>query len=205
MVHYKLIYLPGRGYAEVTRQIFALAGQEYEDVRVPRDEFPKMKSDMPFGKVPVLEVDGKKLAQSCAIARYVARQFGYAGKDAFDEALVDALVDQWKDFLNDTRPYFPVKVGIKEGDLNAIIKEKVLPARDKFFTIITKILAENKSGFLVGESVTWVDLLVAEMVVQYADLPDFYNGFPEVKAHSERVRSIPALKKWIEIRPESSF
>ncbi|WKX94889.1 hypothetical protein Q1695_011838 [Nippostrongylus brasiliensis] len=186
-------------------KIFVLAGQEYDDVRLSREEFPKIKAEMPFGQIPVLEVDGKKLAQSSAIARYVARQFGYAGKNAFDEALVDSLVDQWKDFFNEARPYFMVLLGFQEGDADAVAKQLVLPAREKFFTFITKFIKNSNSGFLVGDSVTWVDLIVAELATQYELVPDFYKGFPEVKAHSEKVRSLPALKKWIETRPDTPF
>jgi len=35
-----------------------------------------MLTDTVFGSVPVLDVDGKQLAQSNAIARYVAREVG---------------------------------------------------------------------------------------------------------------------------------
>lgn len=56
-------------------------------------------TDMPFGQVPVLEVDGKQLAQSYAIARYLARQHGLAGQDDWEQAQVDMYADCVKDFM----------------------------------------------------------------------------------------------------------
>ena len=41
---------------------------------------------MPFGQVPVLEVDGKMLCQSHTIARYLARQFGIAGETEWEKS-----------------------------------------------------------------------------------------------------------------------
>ncbi|VDL84075.1 unnamed protein product [Nippostrongylus brasiliensis] len=115
MVHYKLIYFDIRGAAELIRQVFALAEQKYEDVRVPRDEWPKLKP-------------------------------GFAGKSAFDEALVDSLADQTKDFFNEVRPYFLANMGFSDGNPETLAKDLVLPAREKFFTFITKFLKNNKSG-----------------------------------------------------------
>lgn len=49
---------------------------------------------MPFGQVPVLEVDGSKfLAQSHTIARYLARQHGLAGQNDWEQAQADMYVD----------------------------------------------------------------------------------------------------------------
>ncbi|VDM69938.1 unnamed protein product [Strongylus vulgaris] len=76
MVHYKLTYFDGRGAAEVIRQIFVLADEKFEDVRYTHEEWPKHKSEMPFGQMPVLEIDGQQLAQSHAIARFLAKRFG---------------------------------------------------------------------------------------------------------------------------------
>ena len=39
----KLIYFDARGRAELSRLILAQAGQEYEDVRVKKEEWPSMK------------------------------------------------------------------------------------------------------------------------------------------------------------------
>ena len=105
MSTYKLTYFNGRGRAEVSRLIFAAAGQKYEDVRVEEGQWPSLKSQMPLGQIPVLEVDGTKLPQSAAIARFLAKQFQLAGKDNLEQAKVDAVADTIGDILTASTPY----------------------------------------------------------------------------------------------------
>ena len=63
--------------------------------------------DMPFGQVPVLEVDGSKLlAQSHSIARYLARQHGLAGRDDWEMALADSYVACVQDFHTGAHDYY---------------------------------------------------------------------------------------------------
>ena len=50
--------------------------------------------EMPFGQVPVLEVDGEKMwAQSHTIARYLARQHGLAGQNDWEQSQADMYID----------------------------------------------------------------------------------------------------------------
>lgn len=48
---------------------------------------------MPFGMLPVLEIDGKAVAQSNAVARYLAKQYGLAGRNEWEALQCDVLVD----------------------------------------------------------------------------------------------------------------
>lgn len=48
---------------------------------------------MPFGKVPVMEIDGKVVNQSVAISRYLAKKAGLAGEDEWEALLIDVAVD----------------------------------------------------------------------------------------------------------------
>lgn len=43
--------------------------------------------------LPVLEVDGKQIGQSNAVARYLARQYNLTGKNEWEALQCDALVD----------------------------------------------------------------------------------------------------------------
>lgn len=52
---------------------------------------------MPFGKVPILEIDGKVLNQSTAITRYLAKKAGLAGSDDWESLLIDIAVDNIHD------------------------------------------------------------------------------------------------------------
>lgn len=53
---------------------------------------------MPMGQMPVLEVDGKRVHQSLAMCRYVAKQVGLAGANPLEELQIDAIVDTINDF-----------------------------------------------------------------------------------------------------------
>ena len=48
---------------------------------------------MPLGVMPVLEYDGEVLSQSKTIARFLAKEFGIAGKTNLEQAKADMIVD----------------------------------------------------------------------------------------------------------------
>ena len=52
-----------------------------------------LKPALPYGQLPVLEVDGVTICQSMAIARYLANEFGLAGNSSLVRAQVDEVVD----------------------------------------------------------------------------------------------------------------
>lgn len=93
----------------------------------------------PFGQLPILEVDGKPIPQSIAIARFLAKRFGkflfvdklfrflwlncyfifisgFAGADDLEEAQIDALVDLLNDYMMEQKNFFGITVGRVPGD-----------------------------------------------------------------------------------------
>ncbi|GMR36362.1 hypothetical protein PMAYCL1PPCAC_06557, partial [Pristionchus mayeri] len=155
-----------------------------------------------FGQMPVLFVDGKPLPQSFAIARFLANQFGFAGKTPFEAAWVDALADQYKDYQNEIRPFMVVAYGFAQGDKEKLRKEVAEPAINKFFAILEKRAKNGSNGHLVGNSLTWVDLLVSDHIgILESHIPNALSTFPLVNEIKKKTTTLPKLKEWIDKRP----
>lgn len=90
---YKLTYFNVTALGEPIRMLFNYGGIAFEDDRFEIEQWPEIKPSTPFGQVPVLTIDGKKINQSLAIARYVAKLVKLAGKDDFHTLEIDSMVD----------------------------------------------------------------------------------------------------------------
>ncbi|CAJ0932181.1 unnamed protein product, partial [Mesorhabditis belari] len=209
MPSYKLTYFDVRGRGEVPRQLFALAGVPYEDVRITFEEWAEKKGtlQLPYGQLPILEVDGVILAQSGAIARFLAKRFGYYGENDFEAAQIDEFLDAFTDFFTEQKMFFPIYIGKMEGDKEAARKELFEPARDKYFPIfVERFLKKSAIGFLVGSKLSYADLALAGQTLCLLDfMPDCMDKYPELVAHLDLVNSVPAIKEWIEKRPKNAF
>lgn len=110
---YKLTYFDIRGLAELPRLILTAAGQAFTDDRIAfsrnadgsfeQGDWKERKLSAPYGQVPILEVDGVKIAQSGAIIRFLARRLGLEGTSDIEAALIDggyeAMLDIRKKFF----------------------------------------------------------------------------------------------------------
>src|SRR3990170_1821809 len=88
----------GRG--EPARLALSIAGIPFEDDRVPLADWPRRKGDTPFGALPVLEADGKILAQSNAINRYVGKLADLYPSDPWQAALCDEAMEAVEDIIS---------------------------------------------------------------------------------------------------------
>ncbi|CAF1035216.1 unnamed protein product [Adineta steineri] len=205
MPSYKLYYFNGRGRAEVARLIFAAAGEKYEDVRYERDQWPAHKAEMPLGQMPVLEVDGVKLPQSLSIARFLAKQFHLAGKDNFEQAQVDAVVDTIYDCLT---KYVPIRFETDEAKKEELTKKflaEELPKHLQNFETLGKLYGKG-GHFFVGKQLTWADLLffdVGAIILQVDS--NAFNNHAWLKQNRAEVEKQPKIAEYLKNRPQTQF
>ncbi|XP_075400990.1 hematopoietic prostaglandin D synthase [Tenrec ecaudatus] len=199
MPHYKLTYFNMRGRAEIIRYIFAYLDKKYEDHRIEQADWPQIKSTLPFGKIPVLEVDGLALHQSLAIARYLTKNTDLAGKTELEQCQVDAVVDTLDDFMS----CFPW------GEKNQDIKEKMfneLLTHDapNLLQDLDKYLGEKE--WFVGNFVTWADFywdICSTTLLVFK--PDLLDTHPRLVTLQKKVQAIPAIADWILRRPATKL
>jgi len=200
---YKLTYFNFRWLAEPIRYIFNFVDEDFEDKRVEMDEWEKIKTEYPYGKMPLLEWEGKKLSQSFAIARFLAKQYKLNGVDDYESAKCDEYVDVVKDVLKEVESMWHEDEAKKLKIKNNVL-DKTLPA---LFTKIETDLKAKDNTFLVGSSWTWADFVLAHFTEVFETFVDgsFLSNYPTIKTHQKNVQNIPQIKAWIAKRPVTEY
>jgi glutathione S-transferase len=197
-----LTYFDGRGLGEMIRFMLGACGIPFDEVFVAtRAEFLEVVSSgvLPFDQLPSLHIDGMHLSQSMSVVRYLARRGGlYGDGTAKSAAECDVIGDGIRDMLS-------VLSGIAfQKDLDAAKARALERARNKFLPCIERLLAANASPagseatslasdpteagetveeefvgpFLVGSTLTYPDVTIAEVLCAIAEL-----STPEEKEH----------------------
>lgn len=82
------------GRAESIRLVLTFAGIDFEDERISFDELSKRKPSLPYGSLPVMEIDGTIYSQSRALLHYVGRLAKlYPENDALKALKIDQIMD----------------------------------------------------------------------------------------------------------------
>lgn len=202
MPTYKLTYFNARARAELTRLLFALADVQYEDNRITSDDWAKLKANVRTGALPILEVDGKQLNQSMAIARYVAAEFKLAGSNQWESAQCDAVLETVAEIKTALTPIFSEKDDAKKAEMKkTVFEEKTKPK----LAILEKWVRDNGEVF-VGKTLTVADLdtfHLMQLLAGYigADL----SGYPKLQALKAKVEGNPKVATWLAKRPVTPF
>ncbi|XP_075410180.1 glutathione S-transferase A2 [Tenrec ecaudatus] len=194
----KLHYFNGRGRMEAIRWLLAAAGVEFEEkfIESPED-LDKLKSDgsLMFQQVPMVEIDGLKLAQTRAILNYIASKYNLYGKDIKERALIDMYSEGVAD-LGEMVLLLPLTPpGEKEAKI-ALIKERTL---NRYFPAFEKVLKSHGQDYLVGNKLSRADIHLVELLYYVEELDSsLIANFPLLKALKARVSSLPTVKKFLQ-------
>lgn len=237
----ELIYFDGRGLAEVPRTLFATAGlfpgEGYADTRLSGDEFKAMKEagTLPkenMNRLPILKYDGAHIGQSAAIARYVAQQLGFLGRNELEGAKIDAYCEDIVDLKAAYRKVVPYRSKLTE--------EEMKEAKDKWFDTPSSPPRDDRSerqlrwfldhleylagddGYAVGGSTSLADAYLFNLLRENApelDDPEYGQPFgdkarvdellaasyPKLLKVVDTFGNTHGMKKWLDSRGPQGF
>ncbi|CAJ1335055.1 unnamed protein product, partial [Effrenium voratum] len=209
-----LTYLDVKGLGEPIRLTLFVGNVPFEDKRVSYEEVAELnnKGKLPFGQVPVLELDGETYAQSGALLRWAGRQAGLYPEEpelqlrceAVEEALTDmkkVLVPVWYGSILGRNPITKEQlVTLPEETIQQVIKnlnEIVLPAR---FGQLEQFLATRP--YFCGERMSICDIsfyVYASGLMEgtYAKgiRPEVLDQCPGLKGLVDRISNHPRLRQ----------
>lgn len=200
--NYKLLYFNIKAKGELVRYIFKYANVDFEDDRSPSSNWAELKTKTPFGQVPVLYFDDQELAGSLVIARYLAEKFGLSGSNEVENAKVAAIVDTTDDVSN---------------HLSKVKYEKDETRREDIIKFITSALPMKlkkledcigPEGWIFGNKPTYADFaihIMVDNVNQTRCFPNMFDKFPKLVKLQDDVADLPAIKKWIQERPNCTY
>ena len=199
---YKFYYFNARGRGETIRLIFVAAGQDFEDVRFTREEWPQHKPKSPTGQAPFLETpEGTILVQSRAIQRYLANKFGLYGANAEEKYKIDVVSETIGDIQGELmKMYFAENEEAKMKLAQAFFSGKGLD----LFKTLSQFLSEGQPGAVVGAKTSWVDLELLALTDFFYNKPEttaFLEKFPVVVSHAKVVKALPKVAAYLATRP----
>ncbi|CAG9837860.1 unnamed protein product [Diabrotica balteata] len=197
---YKVRYFNTPGRAEPIRMILSYGQIPFEDDRVAREDWPKIKPTTPLGQLPVLEVDGKQIPQSTAICRYLANVTNLAGKDAKENLAIDIAIETFEDLKKPMGEYMRERDESKKQEKFQKLKE-VIP----FYLGKLEEYANKNGGYIALPRITWPDIVFINIYENLLDGlgSDYMNTYPGLQKVKQNVLSQPGIRDWIKNRPKS--
>ncbi|XP_034938353.1 glutathione S-transferase-like [Chelonus insularis] len=200
---YKLTYFNVMGLGEPIRFLLSYGGYKFEDIRIAREEWPKMKASTPFGQLPVLEIDGKPYGQTLPICRFLAKELDLNGKTDVDDLEIGCVAHALHDLRKQVALfYLETDSAIKATKKAELIKNTLPFYLEKF----ENIAAKNKGYFHDGK-LSYADLFFVAIhdSIQNVCEVNITENRPNLQSIREKVLSIPQIKVWVDKRPKLEF
>ena len=189
-----------RGLAEPIRMLLEYLGVPYKDElyecgpapEFTRESWTKVKYnlDLEFPNLPYL-IDGSlKFTESVAIIRYICNKYEpkLMGTKLEEIAYVDMTMGVLSDLITNK------SITMYLGKDNPVALSRI-DSMNAAIKNIAKVLEKNK--YLVGDKLTFVDFVCAEIMESINDLLDpIFTTYPSIKKHFDEIANLPNIKKY---------
>lgn len=193
---------------ECVRMCLSFGGVPFDDVRVSYEELYR-SGMVVFGTYPALEVNGRPINQTQAMAAFAGKLSGFYPADPWQAAKVDEAFAA----LTDVTFCITRTQGMKDAEGKARVRAEMMRPGGKMHNLLLGLcsLVEQNgcNGLLAGTAVTVADLAMWRAIVWLCsgivvgvDPDHFAHYFPELVQLYRRIDALPDVQKWKGRYPE---
>ncbi|QDX29375.1 glutathione S-transferase family protein [Dickeya poaceiphila] len=157
----------------------------------------ELKVIHPLGKSPVVEIDGKVIAESGAIVEYIISKYApHLAPDVQDVCYADYL--QWIHFA-ESSAMLPVLLKVfnqfekKSGQPLYFLDDYAETEFRKVFSYLNDYLASRE--FIVGQRLTGADFMLGFVVQLVTERFNLGQQYPHILRYSTRLSEMPSWQK----------
>ncbi|NLD00814.1 MAG: glutathione S-transferase family protein [Gammaproteobacteria bacterium] len=181
-------------------------GQPYELISYQRDAKThlapqSLKSIHPLGKSPVIELDGKVIAESGAIVELLIKKFApHLAPDESSEHYSDYL--QWLHFA-ESSAMLPLLLKVfnqyetRSGTTLKFLDHYAEAEFNKVFTYLNNHL--NGKTFLIEERLSGADFMLAFVIQSALNMLKCASKYPHIKSYLDHLESLASYQKAMQI------
>jgi glutathione S-transferase len=183
---------------EECRLALHLASIDFEDNRINPSAWPALKEQMPYGKMPVLELPGHPpLAQTNPILVLIGRRHGLHPTDDFEAARHEGMMQHVEELRHNVSPTLHMGDAEKKAAREALVAG-FLPAWGR----AAERNLVSPGPFFAGAKIHVVDLKL-HMAVRwflggkFDHIPaTIFSAFPKLMGVHDAVRDHSGVKSW---------
>lgn len=173
----------------------------FEDMRLSPEIAKEKKKTTPFGRYPILTIDGETVSHKMAILRYCAR---ISGLYPYDDQILSCRIDSFAETVFDASQAIARlrddSVSISEETRRQILQVDLT----RYLDGLEKLARKNNetTTWVVGEDISMADVslyaLFGEILhPSFDDLPtDICAQYTRLMAAYDGVATHPAVEKW---------
>ena len=198
-----LIYFKMRALAEAPRLLLHYTKIDYNYIMswdYYDNEWPEVKSKVPFRQLPMLVVDQKhEICQSIAILTFIEKIADINISDPILNAKANAVMQSAQELFMPLNP----TINFAVGDSFKKKRKDMMPFLNSRFEDLQRALLDNDNKYYVDDKPRACDFAV----YHHLDLsklldPEFIKKFPRLQKFIEDIESIESIKSYLNSRPE---
>ncbi len=185
---------------EEVRLALVIAGVAFDDNRVKPDEFARIKAELPFGSLPILEMPGHGVfAETNAILRLIGRLHRLHPEDPWDGARHDAVLEAGEELRQRLSATSRISDAAEKKATRQALAADYIPRWAKG---IERLIGEGPFVGGAQPAVADIKIYMIEKALSGGNFDEIptavLDPFDRLKAVARGIASHPAVLAWYE-------